>query len=131
MLETITIRNTTPQGGSQAEALFTGAQRVLVNRVNLLSRQDTLLTNIGTAFITDSYIEGNTDFMWGTAAAYYQRCELKALDTTDVPMTAHPIPVSNAFREDTVRPSLGAEKVLANAPQPEGDYFRVPKILES
>jgi pectin methylesterase-like acyl-CoA thioesterase len=81
VLETITIRNTTPQGGSQAEALFTGAQRVLVNRVNLLSRQDTLLTNIGTAFITDSYIEGNTDFMWGTAAAYYQRCELKALDT--------------------------------------------------
>ena len=44
-LETITIRNLTPQGGSQAEAVFTGAQRVLLNRVNLLSRQDTLLTN--------------------------------------------------------------------------------------
>ncbi|MEY2880303.1 MAG: hypothetical protein RLZZ15_2683 [Verrucomicrobiota bacterium] len=81
VLETITIRNPTPQGGSQAEAVFTGAQRVLLNRVNLLSRQDTLLTNTGTAFITDSYIEGNVDFMWGTAAAYYQRCELKALDS--------------------------------------------------
>jgi aspartyl-tRNA(Asn)/glutamyl-tRNA(Gln) amidotransferase subunit C len=57
--------------------------------------------------------------------------ELKDLDTTDVPMTAHPIPVSNAFREDVVRPSLGADKVLANAPHREGDYFRVPKILES
>lgn len=56
--------------------------------------------------------------------------ELKQLDTAGVPMTAHPIPVSNAFREDTVRPSLGVEKALANAPQPEGDYFRVPKILE-
>jgi len=54
---------------------------VLLNRVNLLSRQDTLLTNTGSVFITDSYIEGNTDFMWGTAAAYFQRCELKALDT--------------------------------------------------
>ena len=81
VLETITIRNTTPQGGSQAEAVFTGAQRVLLNRVNLLSRQDTLLTNTGTAFITDSYIEGNTDFMWGTAAVYFSHCELKALDT--------------------------------------------------
>ncbi len=81
ILENITIKNPTPQGGSQAEAVFTGALRVMLNRVNLLSRQDTLLTNTGTAFITDSYIEGNTDFMWGTAAAYYQRCELKALDT--------------------------------------------------
>ncbi len=81
VLENITIKNPTPQGGSQAEAVFTGALRVMLNRVNLLSRQDTLLTNTGTAFITDSYIEGNTDFMWGTAAAYYQRCELKALDT--------------------------------------------------
>ncbi|MBI5770924.1 MAG: immunoglobulin domain-containing protein [Verrucomicrobia bacterium] len=80
ILESITIRNPTPQGGSQAEAVFTGALRVMLNRVNLLSRQDTLLTNTGTAFITDSYIEGNVDFMWGTAAAYYQRCELKALD---------------------------------------------------
>lgn len=80
ILENITILNPTPQGGSQAEAVFTGAQRVMLNRVNLLSRQDTLLTNTGTAFITDSYIEGNVDFMWGTAAAYYQRCELKALD---------------------------------------------------
>lgn len=80
VLENITIRNLTPQGGSQAEAVFTGALRVMLNRVNLLSRQDTLLTNTGTAFITDSYVEGNVDFMWGTAAAYYQRCELKALD---------------------------------------------------
>lgn len=57
--------------------------------------------------------------------------ELNELDTTGVPMTAHPIPVSNAFREDVVRPSLGADKALANAPHREGDYFRVPKILES
>ena len=57
--------------------------------------------------------------------------ELKQLDTTGVPPTAHPIPVSNAFREDVVKPSLGADKALANAPWREGDYFRVPKILES
>ena len=80
-LETITILNPTPQGGSQAEAFVCDGLRVLINRVNLRSRQDTLLCNTGSAFITDSYIEGNTDFIWGTAAAYFQRCELKALDT--------------------------------------------------
>ena len=80
-LETITIFNSTPQGGSQAEAFVCDGLRVLLNRVTLRSRQDTLLCNTGSTFITDSYIEGNTDFIWGTAAAYFQRCELKALDT--------------------------------------------------
>ena len=80
-LETITIFNSTPQGGSQAESFVCDGLRVLLNRVTLRSRQDTLLCNTGTTFITDSYIEGNTDFIWGTASAYFQRCELKALDT--------------------------------------------------
>ena len=80
-LETITVFNSTPQGGSQAECFVCDGLRVLLNRVTLRSRQDTLLCNTGSTFITDSYIEGNTDFIWGTAAAYFQRCELKALDT--------------------------------------------------
>ncbi|MFP5503891.1 MAG: Asp-tRNA(Asn)/Glu-tRNA(Gln) amidotransferase subunit GatC [Candidatus Sericytochromatia bacterium] len=57
--------------------------------------------------------------------------QLAQIDTAGVPVTAHPLPVTNAFREDVVRPSLPLEKVLANAPEREGDAFRVPKILES
>ena len=56
--------------------------------------------------------------------------QLAQIDTEGVPVTAHPLPVTNAFRDDVVRPSLPLEKVLANAPQREGDAFRVPKILE-
>jgi aspartyl-tRNA(Asn)/glutamyl-tRNA(Gln) amidotransferase subunit C len=56
--------------------------------------------------------------------------DLSGLDTAGVPLTAHPLPVSNAFREDVVRPGLATDAALANAPQREGDYFRVPKILE-
>jgi pectin methylesterase-like acyl-CoA thioesterase len=82
-LQTITLKNLTPQGGSQAEAYRGNGLRHILNRVNLLSRQDTLLINGNncTAFVTDSYIEGNTDFMWGSGAVYMQRTELKALDT--------------------------------------------------
>lgn len=57
--------------------------------------------------------------------------QLKQIDTEGVPVTAHPLPVSNAFRDDVARPSLPLEAALANAPQREGDAFRVPKILES
>jgi Asp-tRNA(Asn)/Glu-tRNA(Gln) amidotransferase C subunit len=34
------------------------------------------------------------------------------------------------MREDEVRPSFPAEAMLANVPDPEGDYVRVPRILE-
>jgi aspartyl-tRNA(Asn)/glutamyl-tRNA(Gln) amidotransferase subunit C len=57
--------------------------------------------------------------------------EMNAVDTTGVPMTAHPFPVVNALRADEVRPSLPRDEVLAGAPQPEGAYFRVPKILDA
>ena len=36
----------------------------------------------------------------------------------------------NVFREDAVRQSLPAEKALANAPDKDESYFRVPKIIE-
>jgi Pectinesterase/MBG domain/Bacterial Ig-like domain/Carboxypeptidase regulatory-like domain/Immunoglobulin domain len=77
-LETITLHNTTPQGGSQAEALRTNGLRATINSVNLLSYQDTLLTQ-KSAFITNSYIEGDVDFMWGNGSTYFKDTELKAL----------------------------------------------------
>jgi aspartyl-tRNA(Asn)/glutamyl-tRNA(Gln) amidotransferase subunit C len=38
--------------------------------------------------------------------------------------------MENAFREDTVRPSIGTEKALQNAPAALDDCFLVPKILD-
>ncbi len=82
-LQNITLHNLTPQGGSQAEAFRGNGLRLYLNQVNLLSRQDTFLVNGNacSAFVVDSYIEGNTDFMWGSGAVYMLRTELKALDT--------------------------------------------------
>ncbi|GAB4069026.1 Asp-tRNA(Asn)/Glu-tRNA(Gln) amidotransferase subunit GatC [Angustibacter speluncae] len=48
----------------------------------------------------------------------------------DVPATSHPVPLTNVFRDDQVRPSLGAEAALAGAPAAEQERFRVPRILE-
>ncbi|HEX8070063.1 MAG TPA: pectinesterase family protein [Pyrinomonadaceae bacterium] len=83
-LENITLRNTTPQGGSQAEALRGNNNRIVLNKVNLYSYQDTLLlqgqSNQG-GFVTDSYIEGDVDFVWGAGAVFFQNTELKMLRT--------------------------------------------------
>lgn len=51
------------------------------------------------------------------------------LDTADVPATSHPIPLTNVFRADAVRPSLPASDALAMAPAAEDGRFRVPRIL--
>ena len=42
----------------------------------------------------------------------------------------HGRPLVNAFREDTVRPSLDHEKALVNAPARGGEEFLLPKIVE-
>ena len=52
-----------------------------------------------------------------------------ALDTTGVPPTAHPLPLTNVLRDDEPQPSLNRDEVLAMAPEVEDGRFRVPRIL--
>ena len=56
--------------------------------------------------------------------------KMNELDTANVEPLAHCLPVSNVFREDRAKESLGTEKTLANAPQRDGEFFKVPKILD-
>ena len=48
------------------------------------------------------------------------------LDLADVPPTSHPLDVVNVWAEDEPRPSLPLEEALANAPEREGAFFKVP-----
>jgi aspartyl-tRNA(Asn)/glutamyl-tRNA(Gln) amidotransferase subunit C len=49
----------------------------------------------------------------------------------DVPPTASPIPRANVYREDVPEPSLPVDEALRNAPERDGDRFRVPRIAET
>ncbi len=71
----LTLKNFTPRGGSQAEALLLMGGRNLVSHVNLVSFQDTLQFN-DSVYIADSYIEGEVDFMWGRGPAFFKDCVL-------------------------------------------------------
>lgn len=55
---------------------------------------------------------------------------LNQLDTSEISPTAQVIPLHNVMRADEVRPSLPREAVLANAPDRDADFLRVPPILE-
>lgn len=55
--------------------------------------------------------------------------QLQEVNTDQVEPLAHCLPVHNVFREDVVRASLSNEEALANAPQRDGEFFAVPKVL--
>ncbi|HUK96494.1 MAG TPA: Asp-tRNA(Asn)/Glu-tRNA(Gln) amidotransferase subunit GatC [Gaiellaceae bacterium] len=52
--------------------------------------------------------------------------KVSELDLRDVPPTAHPLEISNAWADDEPRPCLSLDEVFANAPDRDGDLFRVP-----
>lgn len=56
--------------------------------------------------------------------------ELQSVDTGSVGPTAQVIALENVMRDDVVRPGIGREAALANAPLREGSLLRVPVILE-
>lgn len=57
--------------------------------------------------------------------------KLKAAPVEGVIPTTHVLPLSNVLREDETQKSLTQEEALSNAPQREGPFFKVPRIIES
>jgi aspartyl-tRNA(Asn)/glutamyl-tRNA(Gln) amidotransferase subunit C len=55
--------------------------------------------------------------------------KIQKADVSGIEPMAHALPISNVFREDIVEPSLPVEKVLANAPDADPPFFKVPKVI--
>ena len=56
--------------------------------------------------------------------------KLNELDTTEVTPLSHPTEVINVMREDQVKPSLPPDEALANAPDRQDHFFKVPKVIK-
>ena len=81
VIANLTLRNTTAQGGSQAEAIIlngTSSARAILTGVDLYSFQDTLQIN-GQAYLSDCAIEGDVDFMWGTGPCFFENCTARSV----------------------------------------------------
>jgi aspartyl-tRNA(Asn)/glutamyl-tRNA(Gln) amidotransferase subunit C len=69
------------------------------------------------------HLAGQLDVILGAVA------RVAEVAADDIPPTSHAVPLTNVFREDEVRASLGAAAVLGGAPAAEDGRFRVPRIL--
>ncbi|HJZ99574.1 MAG TPA: pectinesterase family protein, partial [Candidatus Solibacter sp.] len=88
------------QEGSQAVAVKITGDRAVFRRVRFLGFQDTLYLNSkrcesdrgpcepARQYFSECYIEGNVDFIFGDAIAYFDRCEIHALAHSLVYLTA-------------------------------------------
>jgi aspartyl-tRNA(Asn)/glutamyl-tRNA(Gln) amidotransferase subunit C len=57
--------------------------------------------------------------------------KLNELNTADVPPTSHVLAnLVNVDRPDALRKSLEADEALANAPERDRDFFKIPKVIE-
>ena len=56
--------------------------------------------------------------------------ELAKIDTASVPPTSSVLGATNVMREDEPVLRAAPEKLLANAPEREGPYFKVRKVIE-
>lgn len=84
-LANLTVNNTTPQNGTQAEALIlNGSSAIaghnLVTHCKFFSYQDTVQFNKQT-YVSDSTIVGDVDFMWGDGPTFLENCDIRILRT--------------------------------------------------
>ncbi|MFI1996667.1 putative acyl-CoA thioester hydrolase [Actinoplanes sp. NPDC020271] len=84
---TNTLLDTVDRGTHQALALRTDADRTQLEKMRLISRQDTFLANAGDVnsiarvCVRDSYLEGDTDFVFGRAAAVFEHDEFRLVSS--------------------------------------------------
>ena len=55
--------------------------------------------------------------------------QLNELDTDDIEPLSHVLDLTNVTRADEEKLSLDREDVLKNAPETDGEYFIVPKVI--
>jgi aspartyl-tRNA(Asn)/glutamyl-tRNA(Gln) amidotransferase subunit C len=64
----------------------------------------------------------------GSILDYFE--QLSELDVTDVEPTTRAIDMSNITRVDELKVWGDRDGILENAPDQDGDFFKVPKIME-
>lgn len=56
--------------------------------------------------------------------------KLNKVNTEGIEPTSHSFKLVNVYRDDKVEKSYPLDDMLSNAPEPEGNYYKVPKIIE-
>jgi pectinesterase len=116
--DNLTIENTAGNTG-QAVALANRSDRSVIKNCRLLGHQDTLFADYGRQYYVDSYIEGGVDYIFGNAAAVFERDELHSNGPgfiTAQSRTAPDQPTGYVILNSRVTADLSAPPISPDAP---------------
>ncbi|WMV53813.1 hypothetical protein MTR67_047198, partial [Solanum verrucosum] len=76
MASGLTIQNTAGIGAGQAVAFRSDSDHSVIENCEFLGNQDTLYTQSLRQYYQSCRVQGNVDFIFGNAAAFFQDCEI-------------------------------------------------------
>jgi aspartyl-tRNA(Asn)/glutamyl-tRNA(Gln) amidotransferase subunit C len=93
-----------------------------------ISREEVLhVARLARLALTDEEVERLTEELGAILDAVGVVAEL---DLADVPPTSHPLDLLNVWDDDVPHELLALDEVFANAPDRDGDLFRVPPVVQ-
>jgi pectinesterase len=117
--ENLTIENSAGPIG-QALALGVEADRCSFKHCRLLGNQDTLYVARENArlYFKECYIEGTTDFIYGEATAWFEKCTLRSKANSFITAASTPQGVlyGFVFKDCNIEAAPGVEKVFLGRP---------------
>jgi pectinesterase len=116
--ENMTFENAAGRVG-QAVAVRVISDKVIFRNCKFLGNQDTLFAHgIGRMLFSDCYIEGTTDFIFGSAVALFENCQIHSKVNSYI--TAASTPMGNTFgyvfKNCTLTADTAAKKVFLGRP---------------
>lgn len=117
--EHLTIQNTSGDHG-QALALRVDGDRAVFNDCRIIGWQDTLMINSGRDYFTNCFIAGRVDFIYGSATAVFDHCEIQSRNGGHVTAASTPkdrpfgFVFMNCKLTGDPQPWIGSEGISAN-----------------
>ena len=119
LLENLTIKNNA-EPLAQAVALHTEGDRIVIKNCRLLGNQDTVYTggDGNRLLFANSYIEGTTDFIFGSATAWFENCAIHCKKNSYITAASTPqeIPYGYVFNHCTITLSENVTSVYLGRP---------------
>ncbi len=122
-VENMTIENAAGPKG-QALALRVDGDRVVFRRCRFLGWQDTILVNRGRHYFEDCTIVGATDFIFGGATAYFERCQIHVAGNGYITAASTPDFQAHGYVFDHCRITGASPSVKTFLGRPWRDYAK-------
>jgi pectinesterase len=119
MAQNLTVKNASGEVG-QAIALALNADNIIINNCAILGNQDTLYVTgkNNKQYLSNCYIEGTTDFIFGAATVLFENCTIRSLKNSFITAASSPegVEYGLVFKKCKLTASANVDSVYLGRP---------------